>query len=122
MANERASSIRIGKKEYELLLTTRATREIGEKFGGLDKVGTKLAEAKDASESLALVVWLVVLLANQSILRSNLEMGEKKPTLTEEEVEILTSPADLNSYADAILECLVRGTKRDVQGEEDPKK
>ena len=28
MANERASSIRIGKKEYELLLTTRATREI----------------------------------------------------------------------------------------------
>ena len=39
-----------------------------------------------------------------------------------EEVEILTSPADLNSYADAILECLVRGTKRDVQGEEDPKK
>ena len=122
MANERASSIRIGKKEYELLLTTRATREIGEKFGGLDKVGTKLAEAKDASESLSLVVWLVVLLANQSILRSNLETGEKKPTLTEEEVEILTSPADLNSYADAILECLVRGTKRDVESEEDPKK
>ena len=122
MANERASSIMIGKKGYELLLTTRATREIGEKFGGLDKVGTKLAEAKDASESLSLVVWLVVLLANQSILRSNLETGEKKPTLTEEEVEILTSPADLNSYADAILECLVRGTKRDVESEEDPKK
>lgn len=122
MANERASSIMIGKKEYELLLTTRATREIGEKFGGLDKVGTKLAEAKDASESLSLVVWLVVLLANQSILRSNLETGEKKPTLTEEEVEILTSPADLNSYADAILECLVRGTRRDVESEEDPKK
>ena len=122
MANERASSIRIGKKEYELLLTTRATREIGEKFGGLDKVGTKLAEVKDASESLSLVVWLVVLLANQSILRSNLETGEKKPTLTEEEVEILTSPADLNSYADAILECLVRGTRRDVESEEDPKK
>ena len=122
MANGRTSTIKIGKKEYELLLTTRATREIGEKFGGLDKVGTKLAEAKDASESLSLVVWLVVLLANQSILRSNLETGEKKPTLTEEEVEILTSPADLNSYADAILECLVRGTKRDVKGEEDPKK
>ncbi len=122
MANERTSVIKIGKKEYELLLTTRATREIGEKFGGLDKVGTKLAEAKDASESLSLVVWLVVLLANQSILRSNLETGESKPVLTEEQVEILTSPADLNSYADAILECLVRGTKRDVQGEEDPKK
>ena len=122
MASERTSTIKIGKKEYELLLTTRATREIGEKFGGLDKVGTKLAEAKDASESLSLVVWLVVLLANQSILRSNLETGEKKPTLTEEEVEILTSPADLNSYADAILECLVRGTKRDVESEEDPKK
>ena len=52
MANERSSAIKIGNKEYELLLTTRATREIGEKFGGLDKVGTKLSEAKDASAQI----------------------------------------------------------------------
>ena len=121
MANERSAAIKIGSREYELILTTRATKEIGEKFGGLDKIGSKLTDSKDVAESLSLVCWLIALLANQAILRHNLESGEDKPLLKEEDVEILTSPADLNSYVEAIMECLVKGTKRDVQGEEDPK-
>ena len=121
MAEERTSVIKIGNKEYELILTTKATKEINAKFGGLENIGTKLTNTKGIAEQLDIVIWLIVLLANQSILRHNLESEEQKALLKEEEVEVLTSPADLNSYTEAILECLVKGTKRNVESEENSK-
>ncbi len=121
MAEERTSVIKIGNKEYELVLTTKATKEINDKFGGLENIGTKLTNTKGVAEQLDIVIWLIVLLANQSILRHNLESEEKKPLLKEDEVEVLTSPADLNSYTEAILDCLVKGTKRNVESEENSK-
>ena len=119
--SENTSTIKIGNKEYELILTNKATKEINLKFGGLDNIGNKLAESKSVAESLDLVIWLLVLLANQSILRYNLENDNKKDLLKEEDVEILTSPADLNSYTEAIMDCLVKGTKRNVESEENSK-
>ena len=115
---EKNAVIKIGDKEYELLLTTKATKEINAKFGGLEQVGNKLTAAKDVGESLSIVIWLIVLLANQMILRNNLINKKEEPLLKEEEVEILTSPADLNSFTDAIMSALINGTKRNVQGEE----
>ena len=121
MADERTSVIKIGNKEYELILTNKATKEINEKFGGLENIGNKLAETKNVAESLDLVIWLIVLLANQSILRFNLENENKKELLKEDDVEILTSPADLNSYTEAIMDCLVKGTNRNIESEENSK-
>lgn len=118
MADERGSVIKIGNKEYELILTNKATKEINNKFGGLDKIGNKLTETTSVADQLDLVIWLIVLLANQSILRFNLENENKKDLLKEEDVEVLTSPADLNSYTNAIMECLVKGTNRNVEGED----
>jgi hypothetical protein len=37
--------------------------------------------------------------------------------LTEEMVELLTSPLDLAGYKDAITECMLRGTARNIQSE-----
>ena len=96
-------------------------KEINLKFGGLENIGSKLAETKNVAESLDLVIWLIVLLANQSILRFNLENDNKKELLKEEDVEILTSPADLNSYTEAIMDCLVKGTQRAIESEENSK-
>ncbi len=118
---DRSTAIEIGGKKYELLLTTKATKEISDRFGGLEKIGEALKDAKDVTEALSIVIWLIVLLANQTILRNNLLTGSKDPLITENEVELLTSPADLNSYDKAIMECLVKGTKRSVESEEEPK-
>ena len=43
------------------------------------------------------------------------------PLLTEEEVELLTSPLELATYKDAIMEAMFRGTKRNIESEADPK-
>ena len=41
--------------------------------------------------------------------------------VTEDDVELLTSPADLATYKAAIMEALYKGTKRNIISEDDPK-
>ena len=117
--DERAVSINIGGKDYELILTTRATKAIASRYGGLENVGEKLMKSENFEQALDEVVWLIVTLANQSVQIFNLRnKGSEKPLLTAEEVELLTTPTDLANYKDAITECLFKGTKRNVESEE----
>ena len=41
MDNERTAVITIGEEEYTLLLTTKATKEIAGRYGGLEKLSEK---------------------------------------------------------------------------------
>lgn len=119
MANERSSTIKIGDKEYELLLTTKATKEIAKKYGGLEKLGDKLLTNKDYEGAIGEIVWLIVTLANQPILIHNYKNpSEKKDLLTEEEVELLTTPHDLSTFKEAITEALYKGVQRNIVSEE----
>lgn len=119
MANDRSSTIKIGDKEYELLLTTKATKEIAKKYGGLEKLGDKLLTNKDYEGAIGEVVWLIVTLANQPILMHNYKNpNEKKDLLTEDEVELLTTPQDLTIFKDAITEALYKGVSRNIVSEE----
>ena len=123
MENDRGAKIQIGNREYEMLLTTRATKEIAKRYGGLEHLGDKLMKAENFELALDEVVWLITLLANQSTLVHNLlEPNTKRELLTEEAVELLTTPLDLSGYKAAIMEAMVRGTKRYVESEEKPSK
>ena len=119
MADERSAIIKIGDKEYELLLTTKATKEIAKKYGGLEKLGDKLLTNKDYEGAIGEIVWLIVTLANQPILIHNYKNKDnQKELLTEDEVELLTTPQDLANYKDAITEALYKGVKRNIESEE----
>lgn len=119
MANDRSSTIKIGDKEYELLLTTKATKEIAKKYGGLEKLGDKLLTNKDYEGAIGEIVWLIVTLANQPILIHNYKnSNEKKELLTEDEVELLTTPQDLTTFKNAITEALYNGVSRNIVSEE----
>ena len=123
MDNERSAAIIIGGKEYELVLTTRATKAIASRYGGLENLGEKLMKSENFEMALDEIVWLITLLANQSILIRNLKnKNAPEELLTEEEVELLTSPLDLAAYKNAITEAMFKGTKRDVESEEETPK
>lgn len=120
--NERAAAIQIGGETYELLLTTRATKEIAKRYGGLQNLGDKLMKSENFEMALDEIIWLITLMANQSILIHNLRhKNDQKALLAEEEVELLTSPLELAAYKDAIMEAMFRGTKRNVESEADSK-
>ena len=122
MDNERTAVITIGNEEYTLLLTTKATKEIAGRYGGLENLGEKLMKSENFEMAIGEIVWLITLLANQSILIHNLKNKDApKELLTEDVVELLTTPLDLAGYKTAITEALYKGTKRNVESEKDPK-
>ena len=122
MDNERSAVINIGGKDYAMVLTTRATKEIAKRYGGLSNLGDKLMKSENFEMALDEVVWLITLLANQSILIHNLQNPEdKQALLTEEAVELLTSPLELATYKDSIMEAMFKGAKRNVESEDDSK-
>ena len=120
--NERSAAIQIGGETYELLLTTKATKEIAGRYGGLENLGEKLMKSENFEMAIGEIVWLITLLANQSILIHNLKDKEHpKELLTEDVVELLTTPLDLAGYKTAITEALYKGTKRNVESEKNAK-
>lgn len=122
MITERSANINIGGDEYTLLLTTKATKDIAGRYGGLENLGDKLMKSENFEMAIGEIVWLITLLANQSILVHNLKhKDEPKELLTEEMVELLTTPVDLADYKVAITEALYKGTKRNVESESDSK-
>lgn len=122
MDNERTAVITIGDEEYTLLLTTKATKEIAGRYGGLENLGEKLMKSENFEMAIGEIVWLITLLANQSILVHNLKNKEHPmELLTEDVVELLTTPLDLAGYKTAITEALYKGTKRNVESEKDAK-
>jgi hypothetical protein len=122
MDTERSAKILIGDEEYTLTLTTKATKEIAGRYGGLENLGDQLMKAENFEMALSEIVWLITLLANQSILIHNLKNKEQpKELLTEELVELLTVPADLATYKAAITQAMYKGTKRNIESEKDAK-
>ena len=117
--NERSAAIKIGGEDFDLVLTTRATKEVAKRYGGLENLGEKLMKAENFEMALEEIIWLITLLANQSILIHNLRHKEApKVLLTEEEVELLTSPLELSAYKNAITEAMLKGTARNIESEE----
>lgn len=122
MDNERTAVITIGDEEYTLLLTTKATKEIAGRYGGLENLGEKLMKSENFEMAIGEIVWLITLLANQSILIHNLKNKDApKELLTEDVVELLTTPLDLAGYKTALTEALYKGIKRNVESEKDAK-
>ena len=122
MDNERSAIVNIGGTEYEMILTTRATKEIAGRYGGLENLGQKLMKSENFEMAIDEVVWLITLLANQSVLIHNLKNPDnKKELLTVEVVELLTSPLELAAYKNAIMEAMFKGTKRNVESEDNSK-
>ena len=119
---ERSAFVTIGGTEYELLLTTRATKAIAGRYGGLESLGDKRMKAENFELALDEIIWLIALLANQTIMIHNLRNKDnQKPLLTEEELELLTSPFELADCKNAITEAMFRGAKRHIESEDDPK-
>lgn len=122
MTTDRSANILIGDEEYSLLLTTKATKEIATRYGGLENLGDTLMKNDNFEVAIGEIVWLITLLANQSILIYNLKNKDNpREVLTEEIVELLTTPADLATYKAAITVALHKGTKRNVESESDSK-
>jgi len=114
---ERSATIKIGKDEYPILLTLRATKEIAKKYGGLNELA-EIVFSDQWEAAIDDMLWLIALLANQCIAIRNLYEKSHDPMLKPEDMEQLISPFDIPTYSLAIMQCLQAGSKRHVESEE----
>lgn len=122
MDTEGSAIVDIGGEEHRLILTTKATKEIAARYGGLENLGSKLMKSENFEMAIGEIVWLITLLANQAILIHNFRNPDnRQELLTEETVELLTTPLDLATYKEAITEAMVKGAQRNIQSEESSK-
>ncbi|WP_322173884.1 hypothetical protein [Acutalibacter caecimuris] len=122
MDTERSAVVNIGGEEHRLILTTKATKEIAARYGGLENLGSKLMKSENFEMAIGEIVWLITLLANQTILIHNFkDPDNRQELLTEEMVELLTTPLNLATYKEAITEAMYKGAQRNIQSEESPK-
>ena len=123
--SERGAMITLCGSQYELILTTKTTKEINRRYGGLGKLGDRLSQSENFEEVIDELVWLLTLLINQGIAVENFKRRTRGegyiPIFKPEEIEILTSPADFADYKDAIFEALQKGAMRHVKSEETSK-
>ncbi len=116
---ERSEKVIIADEEHNFVLTTKATKEIAKRYGGLEKLGEKLMKSENFEMALDEIVWLITLLANQGVLIHNrLNKENQRELLTEEDVELFTSPLELATYKEAIMSAMLKGTKRNIESEE----
>lgn len=59
---DRGNIIKIGENEYELILTTRATKEIAKRYGGLENLGDRLMKSENFEMALDEIIWLITCL------------------------------------------------------------
>lgn len=118
VTDDRKTTIEIDGEEYDLVFNARATRLLCEKYGDLNNFDNVL-QAGTHAEAVCHNVWLTTLLVNQGIAIYNRHNpdNQRKP-FTEDDIELLTCPADWEAARDA----LVKGGRRDIKSEEEPSK
>jgi hypothetical protein len=117
----RKAPVRIGGKDYEMILTTCNKRN--RKSTAAVEPRRKTYEGRKLRDGPRQIVWLITLLVNQSVLVHNLQNpDDKMEQLSEEAVELLTSPFELAEYKNAIMNAMFKGAKRNVVSEEDSSK
>ncbi|WP_405345750.1 hypothetical protein [Ruminococcus sp.] len=123
VSDDRKVTIVIDGEEYDLVFTTRASKAVAAQFGDLEHFGDKILNTEDYGTVVDQNLWLITLLANQGIMIHNLRNREHpKPLLSEEEVELLTSPAELSSFREKIFEAIQKGSKRNIKSEAESSK
>jgi hypothetical protein len=118
VTDDRKTTIEIEGEQYDLVFNARAAREVSAKYGSLNGFGDAIEKADDV-ERIDHNVWLTTLLVNQGVAIYNRHNpdDQRKP-FTEDDIELLTSPADWQAARDA----LIKGARRDIKSEEEPSK
>lgn len=118
VADDRKTTIIIEGEQYDLVFNTKAAKEVSAKYGTLKGYGEAIEKATGV-EVVGHNVWLTTLLVNQGIAIYNYRNPESKRSFfTEDDIELLTSPADW----EAARAALIKGSRRDIESEEDPSK
>lgn len=118
VTDDRKTTIVIEGEQYDLVFNARATKEICLKYGSVEEF-LKIVDEATQAETVNYNVWLTTLFINQGIAIYNRHNPDnQRAPFTEDDIDLLTSPADWESARNA----LIKGARRDIKSEAEPSK
>ena len=116
----RIGEIEIAGSTYPLNFSTKAAKEIAQRYDGLENIeGAFSGKAVDAM--MDEIVWLLSLLIAQGVAYKRIVEGEEVKGITADELEVVLGVADMAGLKDKIMDAMMGGMKREVEVAPDPK-
>ena len=116
----RIGEIEIAGSKYPLNFSTKAAKEIAQRYGGLENIGDAF-DGKAVDAMMDEVVWLLALLIAQGVAYKRIVDGEEVKGITADELDVVLGVADMAGLKDKIMDAMLVGMKREVEVEIDPK-
>ena len=116
----RIGEIEIAGSTYPLNFSTKAAKEIAQRYGGLENIEDAFS-GKAVDAMMDEIVWLLSLLISQGVAYKRIVEGEEVKGITADELEVVLGVADMTDMKDKIMNAMLGGMKREVEVEIDPK-
>jgi len=116
----RIGEIEIAGSKYPLNFSTKAAKEIAQRYNGLENVEDAFS-GKAVDAMMDEVVWLLALLIAQGVAYKRIVDGEDAKGITADELEVVLGVADMAGLKDNIMDAMLTGMKREVEVEIEPK-
>lgn len=116
----RIGEIEIAGSTYPLNFSTKAAKEIAQRYDGLENIEDAFS-GKAVDAMMDEIVWLLSLLIAQGVAYKRIVEGEEVKGITAEELEVVLGVADMAGLKDKIMDAMMGGMKREVEVEIDPK-
>jgi hypothetical protein len=116
----RIGEIEIAGSTYPLNFSTKAAKEIAQRYDGLENIEDAFS-GKAVDAMMDEIVWLLSLLISQGVAYKRIVDGEEVKSITADELEVVLGVADMSGLKDKIMGAMLTGMKREVEVEIDPK-
>ena len=116
----RLSEIEIAGRIYPLNFSTKAAKQISERYDGLENLDKAFA-SKNIDAMMDEVIWLLALLIEQGVAYKKIVDGEDVKAISADALEVVLGVADFAGIKNQITDALLRGMSREVEVEIDPK-
>jgi hypothetical protein len=116
----RIGEIEIAGSKYPLNFSTKAAKEIAQRYDGLENIEDAFS-GKAVDAMMDEIIWLLSLLIAQGVAYKRIVEGEDVKGITADELEVVLGVADMTDMKGKIMNAMLGGMKREVEVEPDPK-
>lgn len=116
----RIGEIEIAGSTYPLNFSTKAAKEIAQRYDGLENIEDAFS-GKAVDAMMDEVIWLLSLLIAQGVAYKRIVEDEEVKGITADELEVVLGVADMAGLKANIMDAMMGGMSREVEVEPDPK-
>lgn len=112
----KTARLELNGKTYTMCLSLRVTRDLADRFGGMEEMSAAVTSG-NAAEALDAVVWMLAAMSRAGSTYDKRCGIETEEPLTEDDLYDCTDPGDLQNLRAKVFETITVGQTADIKVE-----